>query len=122
MDARELLHQARDAMSVGRVFGEPIDKDGVIIIPVARIAGGAGGGGNTAPGKGDASVADAAGPGMGLGFGMLAGPAGVYVIKGGEVTWKPAFDPQRLTLIGGLVAVVAMLVIRSIVRGVVRGC
>ena len=31
-------------MSVHRVFGEPYEKDGATIIPVAKVAGGAGGG------------------------------------------------------------------------------
>jgi uncharacterized spore protein YtfJ len=81
----EMLEGARDAMSVKRVFGDPIESEGVTIVPVAKVAGGGGGGG------------DAANNGGG-GFGLAARPAGVYVIKDGEVTWKPAIDVSRILL------------------------
>jgi hypothetical protein len=38
------IAQARDALTVKRVFGEPYEKDGVTIIPGARVEGAAGGG------------------------------------------------------------------------------
>src|ERR1035437_6566024 len=62
MDVHEVLNHARDAMTVKRVFGDPYEKDGVTVIPVANVMGGAGGGGGSgagAPsGTGDAAVAD----------------------------------------------------------------
>jgi uncharacterized spore protein YtfJ len=119
MDPTELLSQARDVMSVKRVFGDPIEKDGLTIIPVARVMGGAGGGGTVTSEAAEGSTGAATTPGMGVGFGVAASPAGVYVIRGDRVTWQPAYDVQRLALIGGLVGIVAMLVIRSIVRSVV---
>ena len=42
MDAKEILEHARDALTVRRVFGDPIEKEGVLIVPVARVMGGAG--------------------------------------------------------------------------------
>ncbi len=45
MDANEVLNHAREAMTVKRVFGDPYEKDGVTVIPVASIMGGAGAGG-----------------------------------------------------------------------------
>ena len=44
MDPNELMQQARDALTVKRVFGEPYERDGVTVIPAASIRGGAGGG------------------------------------------------------------------------------
>ena len=44
MHVQELLAQARDVMTVKRVFGEPIEKHGLIIVPVANVLGGVGGG------------------------------------------------------------------------------
>jgi uncharacterized spore protein YtfJ len=38
-----------DALTVKRVFGEPYEKDGVTIIPAARVQGGAGAGGGEDP-------------------------------------------------------------------------
>ena len=34
MDARELMKGVRDALSVRQVFGEPVERDGVTVIPV----------------------------------------------------------------------------------------
>ena len=45
MDPSELLKGARDALSVHQVFGEPVERDGVTIIPAATVIGGGGGGG-----------------------------------------------------------------------------
>ena len=72
-------------MSVKRVFGDPIESEGVTLVPVARVGGRGGGGGDNENNGG-------------AGFGLSARPAGVYVIKNGEVTWKPAIDPGRILL------------------------
>lgn len=126
MDAHEVLNQARDAMTVKRVFGDPYEKDGTTVIPVANVMGGAGAGGGTGAGTkpasaGEEKVGEGAGDsGYGMGYGLRATPAGVYVIKGGEVEWKPALDTNRLTLQRAGVAIVALLVLRSIFRTLAR--
>lgn len=89
----ELLAGARDAMSVKRVFGDPIEADGVTLVPVARVYGGGGGGGDNENNGGG-------------GFGLMARPAGAYVIKDGEVTWSPAIDLGRIIL--AALAVIAL--------------
>ena len=43
-DVKATIEQATDALTVRRVFGDPIEKDGVTVIPAARVHGGAGGG------------------------------------------------------------------------------
>ena len=106
MQVSEMMSSARDAMTVKRVFGEPIEKDGVTIIPVARIAGGGGGG------SGDSHE----GSGSGGGYGVMAKPAGVYVVREGEVSWQPALDVNKIVMGGQIVAVVFFLVIASIFR------
>ena len=122
MDVNEVLNHARDAMTVKRVFGDPYERDGVSVIPVANVMGGAGAGGGPGAatrrtGGGDGrGEEDAADTGYGTGYGLRATPAGVYVIQGGEVEWKPALDMNRLTLQRAAVALVALLVLRSIVR------
>ncbi len=126
MDAHEVLNQARDAMTVKRVFGDPYEKDGITVIPVANVMGGAGAGGGIEAGTRPANAAAkeaGEGPGdsgYGMGYGLRATPAGVYVIKGGEVEWKPALDTNRLTLQRAGVAIVALLVLRSIFRTLAR--
>jgi len=40
MEVNEVITQARDTLTVKRVFGDPYEKDGVTVIPAARIQGG----------------------------------------------------------------------------------
>lgn len=125
MDIHEVLNHARDAMTVKRVFGDPYEKDGVTVIPVANVMGGAGGGGGSSArvpsGTGDAAVADGAPEsGYGIGYALRATPAGVYVIKNGEVEWKSALDVNRLALQRTAAIIVGLLVLRSIVRTLAR--
>jgi uncharacterized spore protein YtfJ len=103
MDAGQLLEGVREAMTVRRVFGDPIERDGTLIVPVAKVRGGGGGGG------------DNAGNGGG-GFGLSATPAGVYVMRGGEVRWEPAINVNRIVLVGQVVAIVGLLVLRSLLK------
>ena len=110
MEPFELLNKTRDAMTVQKVFGEPYDRGGMTVVPVAKISGGGGGGGGT---QGEGS-------GSGAGFGMSAAPAGMYVLKDDKVSWQPAVDVNRVVLGGQLVALVALLVLRSLIRARAR--
>jgi uncharacterized spore protein YtfJ len=114
MNPDEVLGAARDALTVRRVFGDPIERDGAIVIPVARVRGGGGGGG----GRGEAEQHGATG--WGGGFGLDARPVGVYVIREGQVSWQPAIDVTRIALQGQIVAIAALLVIRTLVRRLSR--
>jgi uncharacterized spore protein YtfJ len=115
MEPTEILQQAADALTVHRVFGEPIERDGVLVVPVARVRGGAGAGGGE--GRGPQSEGDGAGRGSGGGWGADARAVGVFVIAGGDVRWVPALDLNRVILGGQIAAVIALLVVRSIVKG-----
>ncbi len=114
MEPTEILQQAADTLTVRRVFGEPIERDGVLVVPVARVRGGAGAGGGEA--RGPQSEGDGAGRGSGGGWGADARAVGVFVIAGGDVRWVPALDLNRVILGGQVAAVVALLVVRSIVK------
>ena len=107
-DVRQTIERARDVMSVRRVFGEPYEKNGVTVIPAARVQGGAGGGGGDGP-AGE-------GTGIGAGFGVNARPAGAFVIRGDEVDWRPAIDVNRVILGGQLIAIAALLLARTVVK------
>ena len=107
MDVGEILLKASENLSVRRSFGAAYEKDGVLIIPVAMVAGG-GGGGTAKPRKGGPAAGPdsppPAGPATGEtppgaartetggGFGGLVVPAGAYVVKGDQVRWVPAVD------------------------------
>jgi uncharacterized spore protein YtfJ len=110
VEVQEILTRATDAARVQRVFGEPIERDGVVVVPVALVRGGAGGGSGSNPRAADA------GQGAGAGYGFVARPAGVYVIKDGDAHWRPALDIGRVILGGQAVAVAALLVLRSLLR------
>ena len=107
MNALDALSQAKDIVTVRRVYGEPYQENGLTIIPAANVMGGGGGGG------------DPEGNG-GAGFGVRARPAGGWVIKDGDATWKPALDLNRTILVGQLIAIVALLVTRSVVKALAK--
>ena len=79
----EMFEGTRDAISVKRVYGDPIETEGVTVVPVAKVGGGGGGGGDNENNGGG-------------GFGIGAKPVGVYVIKDGDVSWQPAVDVNRI--------------------------
>ncbi|HEX2293511.1 MAG TPA: hypothetical protein VHH55_09365 [Gaiellaceae bacterium] len=95
----EILEGARDAMNVRRVYGDPVEQEGVTVIPAAVVGGGGGGGGDSEQNGG-------------AGFGVRAKPAGAYVIRGQEVTWVPAVDVTRIVLY----SLVAMLLAAALLR------
>ena len=108
MDVQDVITQAKDAMTVRRVFGEPYEKNGIVLVPAAAVRGGAGGG------------SDPEGKGSGSGFGLAARPVGAYLIRDGDVRWQPALDVNRVILGGQIVAIVALLVIRTLLKGRAR--
>jgi uncharacterized spore protein YtfJ len=73
-------------LSARTVYGEPYERDGVTIVPAAVVYGGGG------LGVGNRHLKE------GGGFGVVARPAGAFVISGGEVRWQPAVDVTRLAL------------------------
>ena len=103
----EFVERARDVVSVQRVFGEPVETDGAIVVPAATVWGGGGGGTGLEPdGR----------QGNGGGFGLHARPAGALVIRDGDARWEPAHDPERRIVAGTIVTVVGILAIRSLLR------
>jgi uncharacterized spore protein YtfJ len=127
MDVENLLAKASENLSVRRAFGTAYEKDGMLIIPVALVAGGGGGGTGTARSRRDDS---AAGPGAapganpaghdaasqdpgstdaGGGFGGLVLPSGAYVVKGDQVRWVPAVDVT-------IIVVASLTLLRALAR------
>jgi len=102
-NALEAVQQSRDAITVRRVYGDPYQEEGITVIPAAHVMGGGGGGGDTL-GNG------------GTGFGLSARPVGAFVIKDGDVQWRPALDINRVIFMGQIVAIVALLTMRSVAK------
>ncbi len=100
MKVSEFVTSAKDAITVKRVYAEPYEKDGLTVIPAAVVGGGAGGGsGHDEKGQ----------EGEGGGFGVSGRPAGAYVIKDGQVSWRPAVDPNRIVSAVAMVLVAYLL-------------
>jgi hypothetical protein len=59
-------------------------RNGVTVVHVARVSGGAGGGRTNEAGEDKAAC-----------LGLRSTPVGVFVIKDGKVSWQPSFDLNR---------------------------
>jgi uncharacterized spore protein YtfJ len=105
MRVMDVVNEAKAAMQVSEVFGTPYEKNGITIIPAARIAGGAGGGGDQQNP-----------PAGGAGFGVSSRPVGAFVTKDGDVRWEPAIDVNRVILMAQVVAIAFLLTVRVIVK------
>ncbi len=101
MNVDEMLGGLRDSLRAQMVFGEPIERDGTTVIPAANVRGGGGGGGDSEHNGGG-------------GFGVKARPAGAYVIRGGDVEWRPAVDVDGIVR-SALAALVGLVVLRLLV-------
>jgi uncharacterized spore protein YtfJ len=99
MDLDTLLQGHRDAITVRRIYGDPVERDRITIVPAAVVVGGTGGGGDE-DGNG------------GVGLGLAGRPAGAWVIRDGEVSWKAAIDVTRLAAIAALAYVAGRLLAR----------
>ena len=114
-DVLETIRDVIDGTAAGRVFGDPITQDGLTILPVAKVSGGGGGGGGTSPAE---DGRDASGSGGGVGTSAKA--LGVFVIKDGNVGWRPAVDVNKVIVGGQIIALAALLVIRAMVKARTR--
>jgi uncharacterized spore protein YtfJ len=99
--------------SASAVFGQPVERDGVTVIPVAKVRYGFGGG------AGSGHEGEKEGEGGGGGGGLMASPLGYIEIQGGQATFKPIRDAANLAplaLAAGLGAWLALRGLRSIFR------
>ncbi len=104
MNVEEMVSRSQDAATVARVYGEPQEKDGTTVIPAAKVSARGGSG------------AVRGGEHSGGGFRADAEPIGAFVIRDGEVEWKPVFDLGATVRRGQLVGIVALLVLWAVVR------
>jgi hypothetical protein len=54
------------------------------------------------------------------GFGLIARPVGAFIIRNGELSWRPAVDVNRIVLGGQVVAIVALLTVRATIKARVK--
>lgn len=99
--------------SVSAVYGEPIERDGVTIIPVARVSLGFGVGAGR--GQQEAKV----GQGGGGGGGATAVPVGYIEIKDGAAVFNRVLDPWidvALPIAVAMLGAAAPAVLRRLLR------
>lgn len=112
MTIEELFARAKNSVEARMVFAEPIEKDGVTVIPAARVAvGGGGGNGSDKQGR----------QGEGGGLGLTARPVGAYVIADGTLRWEPAVDVNRLMTVAGSVLAAGLWLAARAAKGRTRG-
>lgn len=87
MTPEDILTRVGDQLGIRRVFGEPIERDGVTVVTVAVSIGG--GGGGEGPGT----------QGIGGGFGGMVRGIGAYAISNGQVRYVPVVDTTALAAI-----------------------
>ncbi|MDH4307194.1 MAG: sporulation protein [Acidimicrobiia bacterium] len=88
--AAPILERLQRLMSTATVYGEPVECDGVTVIPAARVI--AGGGGGSGADEGEHRHGD------GGGAGLIARPAGAFIVADGRVTWKPAITLETVAV------------------------
>ena len=101
--------------TVKQVFGEPIERTGRTIVPVARVQYGLGGGFGGGEQEGAAAGRPRAAGGGGGGGGVKARPAGVLEITDTGTRFIRFVDPTDIVkaCVGGLVA---LLLVRRLTR------
>lgn len=100
------------------VFGQPVDREGITVVPVAKVRWGFGGG--SGRGIEEGSEAGEIGEGSGGGGGVMASPLGFIEIRDGRAEFKRANDPVAavpLILASGFTAWLCLRALKRIIRG-----
>lgn len=98
-----LAEQIGARFSAPTVFGTPVERDGVTVIPVATMRFGFGGGGGSDTGSGEGAGGGALGSG---------GPAGYIEIKDGRSRFVPVVHPARMLALICSALVAATLIVQ----------
>ena len=108
--ANELLEQIGQTVgqkaNVSSVFGEPIEREGLTVIPVAKARFGFGGGGGTGSREGDE------GGGGGGGGGALVSPIGYIELHDGSAEFRRISTPMDFLALVAAASVIAVAVKR----------
>lgn len=92
--------------SASTIYGEPVERDGVTVIPAARAAYGFGGGSGSKAGE----------EGTGGGGGVAIKPVGYIEIKDGITKFRSIPDPERVIKIIGVSGVMALLLVKAVTK------
>jgi len=92
------------------VYGAPVERDGITVVPVAKVRYGFGGGSGRKPRDEE---------GSGGGGGVYARPVGYIEIKDDSSQYRPIRDPAAMVpviAVGGLVGIVALRILARLLR------
>lgn len=89
------------------IYGEPVEREGITVIPVSKAAYGFGGGEGTGTAEGKEA-------GFGGGGGMVLTPVGYIEIKQGATRFRPIRDPQTVVKIVAIGSLALVLTTKSI--------
>lgn len=113
-----IAHRLGLHASASAVFGDPVDRDGITIIPVAKVKWGFGGG--SGRGIEEGSETGEIGEGSGAGGGVAASPLGYIEIQDGQATFHRIKDPAAivpLILAGGIAGWLTLRGLAKLLRG-----
>ena len=106
--------------TVRAVFGEPVARGDVTVIPVARIRWGYGGGSGTGPLRSESTNGETIGSGSGAGGGVMTDPMGYVEVHPDGATYVPLSSPYLNPLVILATGISISLVLRVLVR-LIRG-
>jgi uncharacterized spore protein YtfJ len=104
--AERLAERLGSSASARTVFAEPVERDGVTVIPVAKIRYGFGGGGGGSE----------EGQGNGGGGMVQAFPLGYIELRDGESSFHRMRNPANVVRVVLAVGVVSMLMLRQLYK------
>ena len=113
-----VMEQMGGRAHVTAVFGEPVERNGVTVIPVARLRWFFGAGSGSGPAQGGESTA--MGEGSGGGGGGGAEPVGYVEIGPSGTAFRPiagAYPNPVLVLVAGLSAALVLRALARLLRG-----
>lgn len=94
-----------DRAKASTVFGTPVERDGITVIPVAKARFGFGGGGGTGAGAGEGS-------GGGGGGGAVVSPVGYIEVRDDTARFRRIRNPADLLVVVAAVSLAALAVER----------
>jgi uncharacterized spore protein YtfJ len=112
-----LAERVGSRAAVSAIFGDPVEREGVTVIPVGRVRWGFGGGGGSGGGKGgEAGLAE--GEGSGGGGGAMAAPVGYIQISGGAARYTPIGSPvsPALVIAAGIASFLLLHALKALLR------
>lgn len=100
----DLMKKLADNAKATLIFADPVEREGMTIIPVAKMMWGFGGGGGS-------DKKNAAG-GTGGAGGIRTIPVGFIQLKGGKARFQPIFDAGKIIMLFAVWGLLGYLIVR----------